>query len=83
MVDDTDTDTDTDIDNSWVDSYKASENNYNEFYNEKVTTIKGFYIYINYIPEAQTRVLGPFFPHFLIASTTAAVPSTRDLIHTQ
>jgi hypothetical protein len=47
MADDTDTDTDTDIDNSWVDSYKASENNYNEFYNEKVTTIKGFYIYIN------------------------------------
>ena len=40
-------DTGIDIDNSWVDSYKAREVSYNEFYNEKVTTIKGFYLYIN------------------------------------
>ena len=42
-----DEDIDTEIDNSWVDSYKASENSYNEFYNEKVTTIKGIYLYID------------------------------------
>jgi hypothetical protein len=46
-MEDIDIDTDIDIDNSWVDSYKAREDNYNEFYNEKVTTIKGFYLYIN------------------------------------
>ena len=44
---DTDTDTGIDIDNSWVDSYKAREDSYNEFYNEKVTTIKGIYLYID------------------------------------
>lgn len=44
---DINTDIDTDIDNSWVDSYKAREDNYNEFYNEKVTTIKLFSLYVN------------------------------------
>ena len=42
-----DIDIDTDIDNSWVDSYKAREYNYNEFYNEKVTSIKVFSLYID------------------------------------
>jgi hypothetical protein len=40
-------DQDLDLDNSWVDSYKKAECNYNEFYNEKVTTIKLFYLYID------------------------------------
>lgn len=35
------------IDNSWVDNYKTSEENYNDFYNEKVCTIKVFFMYIN------------------------------------
>jgi len=44
---DTNTDIDTDIDNTWVESYKKREENYNEFYNEKVTSIKVFSMYIN------------------------------------
>jgi hypothetical protein len=40
-------DTEADIDNSWVAAYKASEENYNDFYNEKVTAIKVFSLYID------------------------------------
>ena len=35
------------IDNSWVEAYKLQEEKYNEFYNEKVSTIKVFFLYIN------------------------------------
>jgi len=40
-------DIDTDIDNNWVDTYKKNEEHYNEFYNEKVSTIQVFFLYIN------------------------------------
>jgi hypothetical protein len=39
--------TDNEIDNSWVEAYKLQEEKYNEFYNEKVSTIKVFFLYIN------------------------------------
>jgi len=35
------------IDNTWVTDYKKTEENYNVFYNEKVNTIKMFFMYIN------------------------------------
>ena len=39
---------DTDeIDTDWVDEYNRIERNYNEFYNEKVNTIRVFFMYIN------------------------------------
>jgi hypothetical protein len=48
-TDEIDTDEiDTDeIDNTWVIDYKKTEENYNVFYNEKVNTIKIFFMYIN------------------------------------
>jgi len=36
-----------DIDNNWVDTYKKNEEHYNDFYNEKVSTIQVFFLYIN------------------------------------
>ena len=36
-----------DIDNNWVDTYKKNEEHYNDFYNEKVSTIQLFFLYIN------------------------------------
>ena len=36
-----------DIDNTWVDSYKTAEEDYNVFYNEKVSTIKVVNLYID------------------------------------
>jgi len=39
---------DTDeIDTDWVDEYNRIERNYNDFYNEKVNTIRVFFMYIN------------------------------------
>ena len=35
------------LDNTWVDDYKINEDKYNEFYNEKVNTIKVFFMYVN------------------------------------
>lgn len=35
------------IDNNWVDTYKKNEEHYNDFYNEKVSTIQVFFLYIN------------------------------------
>jgi hypothetical protein len=35
------------IDNNWVDAYKNAEANYNEFYNEPITTVKVFFLYVN------------------------------------
>ena len=35
------------IDDSWVSSYKKSEEKYNEFYNEKIHNIKVFFMYVN------------------------------------
>ena len=35
------------LDNTWVDDYKSNEDKYNEFYNEKVNTIKVFFMYVN------------------------------------
>ena len=48
-TDEIDTDEiDTDeIDNTWVTDYKKTEENYNVFYNEKVNTIKIFFMYLN------------------------------------
>jgi hypothetical protein len=43
----TDNEIDNEIDNSWVEAYKLQEEKYNEFYNEKVSTIKVFFLYIN------------------------------------
>ena len=40
-------DEEDEIDNNWVDAYKKAEDNYNEFYNEKVHTVKVFFMYIN------------------------------------
>jgi hypothetical protein len=35
------------IDDTWVTDYKREEENYNDFYNEKVNNIKVFFMYIN------------------------------------
>ena len=40
-------DDEEELDNTWVDNYKINEEKYNEFYNEKVNTIKVFFMYIN------------------------------------
>ena len=45
-IDTNEIDTD-EIDNTWVTDYKKTEENYNVFYNEKVNTIKIFFMYIN------------------------------------
>ena len=38
---------DDDIDDTWVTDYKKEEEQYNDFYNEKVINIKIFFMYIN------------------------------------
>jgi len=40
-------DTDEILDTSWIDDFKKTENNYNEFYKEPVTSINIYLLYVN------------------------------------
>ena len=57
-------DIDIDIDNEWVESYKKQEEKYNDYYNEKVTSVKLCFLYINkdkeIVKKSNDKLILPF-----------------------
>ena len=55
---------DIDIDNEWVESYKKQEEKYNDYYNEKVTSVKLCFLYINkdkeIVKKSNDKLILPF-----------------------